>query len=57
MAGDIDDREAEEAQPGKKARAPRKNRTRINRDQGEIPVVQDETGERVTDLFQHFLEK
>lgn len=44
----------EPAQPAPKAR---KNRVRINRDHEDVPVVRDETGEKVTELFQAFLEQ
>ncbi|ORY90619.1 MCM2/3/5 family-domain-containing protein [Leucosporidium creatinivorum] len=35
----------------------RKNRVRIARDQGDVPPVRDDTGEKVTELFQQFLEQ
>ncbi|KAK4704841.1 DNA replication licensing factor MCM6, partial [Phenoliferia sp. Uapishka_3] len=55
MAGDQSgDEERAQAAP---AKAARKTRVRINRDQEDVPVVRDETGEKVTELFQDFLEK
>ncbi|KAL8291936.1 hypothetical protein RQP46_002194 [Phenoliferia psychrophenolica] len=53
MGGDQSEREEAAAAPAKA----RKNRVRINRDMEDIPVVRDETGEKVTELFQDFLEK
>ena len=46
-------------QDGERAAAParNKNRVRINRDQADVPTVRDETGEKVTELFQQFLEQ
>ncbi|KAM0749968.1 minichromosome maintenance protein 6 [Meredithblackwellia eburnea MCA 4105] len=35
----------------------RRDRVRINRDHEDVPIVRDETGEKVTELFQDFLEK
>ncbi|KAM0792804.1 hypothetical protein ACM66B_002572 [Microbotryomycetes sp. NB124-2] len=35
----------------------RRNAVRINRDLEQVPLVRDETGEKVTELFQQFLEQ
>lgn len=51
-----DEAEEEGAQGAPKAAA-RKQRVRINRDQGDVPPVRDDTGEKVTELFQQFLEQ
>lgn len=55
-----DEAEEEGAPAGRAAgqkRAGGKNRVRINRDQGDVPPVRDDTGEKVTELFQQFLEQ
>lgn len=50
--------EADEEADGTAARrGPRKNRVKINRDRDEIPAVRDETGEKVKEMFEHFLEE
>ena len=53
--------EAEEAieagQGGRGRRAGgNKNKVRIGRDQADVPPVRDETGEKVSEMFQSFLE-
>lgn len=39
------------------ALARNRNRVKIGRDQADVPAVRDETGEKVTELFQQFLEQ
>ena len=48
--------EAEEAGAGRKRGGGAKNRVRIGRDQADVPPVRDETGEKVSEMFQGFLE-
>ena len=48
--------EAEEGVGGTR-RGTRKNRVKINRDRDDIPAVRDETGEKVKEMFEHFLEE
>lgn len=52
-----DDEAQEEGAAGRAKGGARKNRVRINRDQGDVPPVRDDTGEKVTELFQQFLEQ
>ncbi|GAA5912864.1 hypothetical protein JCM6882_009500 [Rhodosporidiobolus microsporus] len=53
--------QAEEApEPGQRARQPRgggRKAVRVARDMADIPPIRDETGEKVADLFQAFLEQ
>ncbi|GAA5956447.1 hypothetical protein JCM21900_005333 [Sporobolomyces salmonicolor] len=42
---------------GRRAGGANKNRVRIQRDQGDVPPVRDETGEKVSEMFQAFLEQ
>lgn len=49
--------EAEEEAEGGARPGPRKNRVKIARDRDEIPAVRDETGEKVKEMFEHFLEE
>jgi DNA replication licensing factor MCM6 len=50
--------EAIEAGAGGRKRANgNKNRVRIGRDQADVPPVRDETGEKVSEMFQGFLEE
>ncbi|GAA5862576.1 hypothetical protein JCM8547_002112 [Rhodosporidiobolus lusitaniae] len=55
--------EAQEApEPGQRQRAPRtggggRNRVKIARDLADVPPVRDETGEKVSEMFQAFLEQ
>jgi DNA replication licensing factor MCM6 len=56
-AGRRGDDEAEEGTGAPRRKGARKNRVRINRDQGDVPPVRDDTGEKVTELFQQFLEQ
>lgn len=48
-------REEEDDMPAAPVR--NRNRVRIGRDQADVPNVRDETGEKVTELFQQFLEQ
>ena len=52
-----DEAQEEGVGANKQKRTGNKNRVRINRDQGDIPPVRDDTGEKVTELFQQFLEQ
>lgn len=54
-----DDEAEEEGAAGARPGAGKggKNRVRIARDQGDVPPVRDDTGEKVTELFQQFLEQ
>lgn len=54
-----DDEAEEEGAAGARRGAGKggKNRVRIARDQGDVPPVRDDTGEKVTELFQQFLEQ
>ncbi|KDE08602.1 minichromosome maintenance protein 6 [Microbotryum lychnidis-dioicae p1A1 Lamole] len=45
------------APAGTRRRGANPNRVRISRDQNGIPPVRDDTGEKVTELFQQFLEQ